>query len=121
MAAELAQQVKEAITSLQSFSVNHEKTLPAGAKAELTRFLDGPLAQAASNGNFRDMQFGLAGAAALAAFASGFSHIVAGQQERLRLASLRASEHLQRLLAVDDTLSAPKMFGAGCFGGLIVC
>jgi hypothetical protein len=98
--SEIVLQCRSVIDALQEFAVAHEAALPAAAKAELARFLDSRLVQAilSNTDMFRLMRVGTV---VLPAFASGFTYLLRGRQELIRLRSARGFELLQRLLVVD--------------------
>ena len=97
---EIGQQCRSIIEALEQFGIAHAASLPDAAKAELARFLGTRSARGIRNDQdvYHVMR---AGTVVLPAFSSGFTHLLGGRQELIRLRSARSFELLQRILAVD--------------------
>ena len=98
--AELIHQCQSIIVALEQFQGVHAASLPTAAKDALVRFLTSQPAQAIKNERDKS-RVPRTGLVVLPAFESEMSYLLAAQQERIKIRSNRALQHLQRLLAVD--------------------
>lgn len=89
------------INELQRFAATHDATLPETAKAALKRFFGRTPVKAVLN-EPRDGRASKAGVVAVLVIAGELTHLLGARQERLRLRSAQAFEHLQRTLAVNE-------------------
>ncbi len=97
----LTNQCKSITDEIVSFRDRHVIALPTTATAVVERYVSSSAARSLSERGEGSGQ-PRAGLTALAAFEGEMTYVLSGRQERLRLRSFRAFQHLQQLLAVDE-------------------